>query len=124
VVVTDEELNESIALSGAGDIVNAETGEPEPPGPSIFKSPAPPTFERAFVGKDDDGVYVPLAILGGELAQLATKVFEDPVVVAYTFATIISRQETFRTADARAVQAVRKFLDLVNSGQARVGIEL
>ena len=50
---------------------------PEPPGPSIFKSPAPPTFERAFVGKDDDGVYVPLAILGGELAQLATKVFED-----------------------------------------------
>jgi hypothetical protein len=118
VKMTREEFDRLKALTGSDDVLLDGKPMEDDPAPTNF------IFERAFVGKDDDGAYVPLAILGGELAQLATKVFEDPVVVAYTFATIISRGETFRTADARAVQAVRKFLELESSGRARVGVEL
>lgn len=120
--MTPEEIAHWKALSGAGDIID-ETGKPEDPGQSIFETPGRDHVERAFVGRDDDGAFIPLALVNGEMAQLGTKVLSDPSG-DYVFATILSTQATARTVNARAVQAVRRFLALVASGQARAGMEL
>jgi hypothetical protein len=124
--MTPEEIARLTALSGAADIVQGN--QVEPPGVSIFESkeargPVPDIYDRPFIGRDDDGRFVPLIFINGELAQLSTEIKTDPVG-EHLFATILDHVETFRTANARAVQAVRRFLELTASGQARTGMEL
>jgi hypothetical protein len=125
--MTPEEIARLTALSGAADIVQGN--QVEPPGVSIFESkeakgPVPDIYDRPFIGRDDDGRFVPLIFINGELAQLSTEINTDPVVGEHLLATILNPTETFRTGNARAVQAVRRFLELTASGQALTGMEL
>lgn len=103
-------------------------------------------FDRAFIGRDDSGEFVPLCLFSGILCELGTKpstleigfvacwpldanrLENWPISVTLEKETTSGEKYTdlmeHCTGNARAVQAVRKFLDLVNSGQARVGLEL
>jgi hypothetical protein len=100
-------------------------------------------FERAFIGRDDDGSLVPLCLWSGILCQLGTHpgafadglagcVPVDPSLAAdWPLSVRIQKEDAIQpellenfTAHPAAIAAVRKFVALQESGQARAGLEL
>jgi hypothetical protein len=103
-------------------------------------------FERAFIGRDDNGEFIPLCLFSGILCELGTK--ESPLEIGFVSCEpvdinlladwplyVVLKKETAQgeayteqsnncTGNARAVQAVRRFLELTASGQAHAGMEL
>lgn len=98
-------------------------------------------FEGAFVARDEDGEFVPRCFFSGIACELSTKPttleagfvacwpleaqFQDDWPISVTV-EVDGIQDVLASAtgNPRAIAAVRKFLDLVTSGQAQVGMLL
>lgn len=103
-------------------------------------------FERAFVARDEDGGFVPRCFMSGIACELGTKPttldagfvpcwplesrLQDDWPVSVTLQKETADGGEYvevlqnATGNPRAIAAVRKFLDLVESGRADVGMLL
>lgn len=104
-------------------------------------------FERAFVGKDDNGSFIPLCSFSGVLCELAidkpstldigfvgcwpldaSLLSNWPISVTLQKETVdaVKYQEELAncTGNPRAIAAVRHFLTLLNSGEVKLGMTL
>jgi hypothetical protein len=104
-------------------------------------------FERAFIGKDDEGNFTPLCSFSGILCELAADKpstldigfvgcwpLDSNLVENWPLSVTLEKRTTDGdsyteelpgcTGNVRAVAAVKHFLTLVESGQAQVGMTL
>ena len=79
-------------------------------------------FDRAFVGRDDDGTYVALAFINGQLSILTPTLADGQDAVSFHPADTTEPSQV--TTDPRATEAVKNFSRAAEQGTLRVGLPL